>query len=215
MHRAYDRLPREANAVRLAAWSLGQTGFPFVDACMRSLAATGWRNFRLRAMLMSFASYHLWLPWRQTGLVLARLFTDYEPGIHWPQTQMQSGTTGINTVRMYNPVKQGYDQDPAGLFIRRWVPELAAVPDEHLHEPWRWDEATPILGRAYPERVVDHITAGQEARSRVWGIRGGLAYRSEADAIQNKHGSRKSGMRTPSQRRQPKDERQTSFSFDD
>jgi deoxyribodipyrimidine photo-lyase len=70
-------------AERLAAWSEGRTGLPFVDACMRALAATGWLNFRMRAMVMSVASYHLWLPWRASGLVLARLFVDYEPGIHW------------------------------------------------------------------------------------------------------------------------------------
>ena len=90
------------------------TGVPFVDACMRYLAATGWLNFRMRAMFMSFASYHLWLDWRDTGAVLARRFTDYEPGIHWSQCQMQSGTIGINTLRIYNPVKQGHDQDPEG-----------------------------------------------------------------------------------------------------
>ena len=82
-------------------------------------------------MLMAVASYHLWLDWRPTGLHLARLFTDYEPGIHWPQTQMQSGTTGMNTVRIYNPVKQGKDQDPTGVFTRHWLPELAEVPEGH------------------------------------------------------------------------------------
>jgi len=72
----------------------------FVDACMRALIQTGWINFRMRAMLVSFSSYHLWLHWREPGLHLARVFTDYEPGIHWSQVQMQSGTTGINTLRI-------------------------------------------------------------------------------------------------------------------
>jgi deoxyribodipyrimidine photo-lyase len=137
LHPAYDGLRTSAtsDAALLEAWQKGETGLPFVDACMRYLTATGWLNFRMRAMLMSVASYHLWLHWREPGLHLARLFTDYEPGIHWPQTQMQSGTTGINTVRIYNPIKQGYDQDPKGEFVRRWVPELASLNEAEIHEP--------------------------------------------------------------------------------
>ncbi|MEE8615727.1 MAG: FAD-binding domain-containing protein, partial [Roseateles sp.] len=79
---------------RLAAWCEGRTGYPMVDACMRQLLATGWLNFRMRAMLVSFAAYHLGLHWRAPGLHLARCFLDFEPGIHWSQMQMQSGTTG-------------------------------------------------------------------------------------------------------------------------
>ncbi len=195
-HRAYDGLrPAEPDRAKLDAFAAGETGFPFVDACMRFLIASGWINFRMRAMLMSFASYHLWLPWRDSGLVLARLFTDYEPGIHWPQTQMQSGTTGINTVRIYNPVKQGYDQDPDGVFVRRWVPELADVPLSFVQEPWTWEAVRPLLGRVYPARIVDHVAAAKFASDKVWGIRRGGAYRDRADAIQEKHGSRKSGLK--------------------
>ncbi|MEO1544605.1 MAG: FAD-binding domain-containing protein, partial [Pseudomonadota bacterium] len=139
LHKAYDGLrAEEADSVKLEAWAKGETGFPFVDACMRALHQTGWLNFRMRAMMMSFASYHLWLPWQVSGQHLARMFTDYEPGIHWPQSQMQSGTTGINTVRIYNPVKQSEDQDPTGQFIRTYCPELGAVPDQHIHAPWNW-----------------------------------------------------------------------------
>jgi len=139
--------PRVSDATRLAAWENGETGLPFLDACMRYLAATGWLNFRMRSMVMACASYHLWLDWRCTGAILARRFTDYEPGIHWPQVQMQSGTTGMNTPRIYNPVKQGWDQDPTGVFTRRWLPELAAVPDACLQEPWKWSGAGSVLGR--------------------------------------------------------------------
>jgi deoxyribodipyrimidine photo-lyase len=180
----------------LEAWATGRTGFPFVDACMRSLIASGWLNFRMRAMVQAFASYHLALDWRASGLRLARLFTDYEPGIHWPQVQMQSGQTGINTPRIYNPVKQGLDQDPEGIFTRRWVPELAHIPLAFLQEPWRMDESmlsgeglTP--GSDYPVRIVDHEIAARNARARLTEIRHQPGYRNEARQVYNRHGSRK------------------------
>ena len=119
MHGAYDALRTlEPDAELRNSWQQGRTGYPLVDACMRALIAKGWINFRMRAMLVSFASYHLWLPWQKTATYLARMFTDYEPGIHYSQVQMQSGTTGINAIRIYNPIKQSQDQDPKGVFIR-------------------------------------------------------------------------------------------------
>jgi deoxyribodipyrimidine photo-lyase len=192
--------PEAADPVLLAAWANGQTGYPFLDACMRSLTATGWLNFRMRAMVMSFASYNLWLPWRDSGLHLARQFTDYEPGIHWPQTQMQSGTTGINTIRIYSVVKQGHDQDPAGAFVRRWVPELAAIPDRFLQEPWTYDGAGTIVGRTYPERIVDLKLSTATAKDKIYGARRGTHFHAAADAIQDKHGSRKSNIPMTGQR---------------
>jgi deoxyribodipyrimidine photo-lyase len=162
-----------------------------MDACLRALHAHGWINFRMRAMLMSFASYHLWLPWRETGLHLARQFVDYEPGIHWSQVQMQSGTTGINTMRIYNPVKQGFDQDPDGRFVRAYVPELAHLPDEYLHEPWLWPGAA---GLAYPPPVVDHAVAAREARDALHAVRQGVEHSRQAREIVAKHGSRKAGV---------------------
>ncbi|MEY3308501.1 MAG: hypothetical protein RLZZ413_2539, partial [Pseudomonadota bacterium] len=191
LHRATEGLrPREADAQRLAAWASGETGLPFLDACMRYLAATGWLNFRMRSMVMAVASYQLWLDWRATGPVLARLFTDYEPGIHWPQVQMQSGTTGINTIRIYNPVKQGLDQDPAGVFTRRWVPELAPVPDGFLQEPWKWPGAAGLLGRRYPEPLVDAAAAARTARDTVWGLRRNAGFAPEAARVVQAHASR-------------------------
>lgn len=188
LHRAAEGLGRTTDATRLAAWGAGETGVPFVDACMRYLAATGWLNFRMRSMVMSFASYHLWLDWRQTGALLARRFTDYEPGIHWPQVQMQSGTTGINTIRIYNPVKQGLDQDPTGVFTRTWVPELAAVPDAFLQDPWRWPGARALR---YPEPLVDLTAAARAARDAVWGLRRAPGHAAQAEAIVTRHASRK------------------------
>lgn len=192
LHPALEGL-RSSDAGRLAAWADGQTGVPFVDACMRYLNATGWLNFRMRAMLMSFASYHLWLDWRETGAVLARRFTDYEPGIHWSQVQMQSGTTGINTLRIYNPVKQGNDQDPEGRFIRAWVPELRLISSNYLQAPWTAPNATKVLGQRYPEPVVDLTRAAQQARDTMWGLRKSAGFGDAARVIAEKHASRARG----------------------
>ncbi|MEM1235580.1 MAG: FAD-binding domain-containing protein [Pseudomonadota bacterium] len=211
LHRAYDGLRQGSDAARLAAWSDGETGIPFVDACMRYLTHTGWLNFRMRSMLMAVASYHLWLDWRDSGMVLARRFTDYEPGIHWSQTQMQSGTTGMNTVRIYNPVKQGKDQDPTGVFTRRWVPELAGVEDRFLQEPWLAGGAS-----GYPEPIVDVAAAARAAREKVFAVRKGDAFRSEARAIVKKHASRKKDrgfQRDPESYPEPKQDRQLGFEF--
>jgi deoxyribodipyrimidine photo-lyase len=191
-HRAYDALDRDADPVKLRAFAEGRTGYPFVDACLRALAAHGWINFRVRAMLVSFASYHLWLDWRATGPILARWFTDFEPGIHWSQMQMQSGTTGINTVRIYSPLKQSHELDPDGVFIRRWVPELAGLPAKALHQPWTADAAAG--GGDYPPPIVDHATAVKAARDRIFAVRRGAGYGEEADAVQARHGSRRSGL---------------------
>ncbi|RYG99664.1 MAG: deoxyribodipyrimidine photolyase, partial [Alphaproteobacteria bacterium] len=154
------------DAERLAAWAGGRTGFPMVDACMRCLIATGWINFRMRAMLQSFASYSLWLHWREPGLHLSRLFVDYEPGIHWAQAQMQSGTIGVGSVRLYNPTKQGMDQDPRGEFIARWVPELAELPSVYRLEPRL---LTPEIRRrvGYPPPLVELSDAHAFARTRL------------------------------------------------
>ncbi|MDZ7713349.1 MAG: FAD-binding domain-containing protein [Rhodovibrio sp.] len=220
LHPAADVLDRsdDARDPHLIAWSKGETGFPFVDACLRALIAHGWLNFRMRAMLQAFACYHLWLHWRQSGLVLARTFTDYEAGIHWSQSQMQAGTTGINTTRIYNPVKQGHDQDPEGTFVRTWVPELAQVPDAYLHEPWTWPNAHTVLGEAYPERIVDHQEAARAARQKMGRMRANPEAKQQADRIQQKHGSRKSGVRNAGRRSaRPKpaaDTKQAGFDFD-
>ncbi len=191
--RAYEGLrPKPGDAMRMAAWQDGRTGYPFLDAAMRYLIAHGWINFRMRAMLMSFAAYDLWLPWQEAGLHLARQFVDYEPGIHWPQCQMQAGETGINTVRIYSPVKQGHDQDPDGAFVRRWVPELAALPGAAVHEPWRLSAGERrSLCPDYPDRIVGHEAAARAAKAAIYALRRRADARAEAQAVQRKHGSRR------------------------
>ena len=197
------------NDAHFAAWCEGRTGYPMVDACMRSLLATGWLNFRMRAMLVSFASYHLWLHWREPGLFLARQFLDFEPGIHWSQMQMQSGTTGINTLRMYSPTKQAQDQDPKGVFIRRWVPELACVPLPYLAEPWKMDVSVQrmsgcLIGVSYPAPIVDDKAAVKVAKDRMYGLRLTEQARQDAEKVLERHGSRKSGLSPSGQRRTAK-----------
>lgn len=190
MARRYEGLRLEANPEHLWALEQGRTGYPFIDACMRYLIYQGWINFRMRAMLHSFASYHLWLRWQDSGLVMARLYTDYEPGIHWSQSQMQSGETGINTVRIYSPVKQGLDQDPTGDFTRRWVPELSSLSGASVHEPWKRDLFSGDIGD-YPPPIVDHKTAVKTARDKIWAVRSTVDAKREAQAVYQKHGSRR------------------------
>ncbi|MGF1561142.1 MAG: FAD-binding domain-containing protein [Geminicoccaceae bacterium] len=193
-HRLFDSVRTEAAPATLAAWRQGETGFPLIDACMRALDHTGWLNFRMRAMVMSFASYHLWQPWQASGRVLARLFVDYEPGIHWSQCQMQSGTTGINTLRVYNPTKQARDQDPDGTFIKQWLPDLADVPKSYIHQPFSWPKAAERLDGRYPRPIVDQQQAARAAKERLYALRRDPAFRAAAEAIQDRHGSRKAGI---------------------
>ncbi|MFN2361937.1 MAG: FAD-binding domain-containing protein, partial [Marinobacter sp.] len=194
MHRELEGLKSGPNDTeRLQRWQEGQTGWPLVDACMRALHHTGWINFRMRAMLMAVASYQLWLHWREPALHLARMFTDFEPGIHYAQSQMQSGLTGINALRIYNPVLQSQKLDPNGEFIRRWIPELAGVPAEMIHTPWLMTPAQKARfgGNTYIAPVCDHEQAARSARKAVGDFRQRHVSREETNRVLERHGSRK------------------------
>ncbi|CZF79842.1 Cryptochrome-like protein cry2 [Grimontia celer] len=179
VNRGYEAFPyrKDEDVFRdLEYWKQGMTGYPLVDACMRCLHATGYINFRMRSMLVSFLCHHLNIDWRLGVKHLASLFLDFEPGIHYAQFQMQASVTGTNTIRIYNPTKQAEEHDPEAVFIHRWLPELRNVPAPLVFEPWL---LTPMEQKMYDVSIGDNgdypnpcltlETAAKEARDRLWG----------------------------------------------
>jgi deoxyribodipyrimidine photo-lyase len=190
MHRMCDSLRPLHNDELIDKWINGETGFPFLDACMKYLKINGWINFRMRAMIMSFASYNLWQPWQKTSPLLAQLFTDYEPGIHISQVQMQSGVTGINLPRIYSVVKQGKDHDPDALWIKNLLPSLKDLEPKLIHEG--------NIGELYMPQITNLKESSSLARERIWNIRKDAEFKALSSEVYLKHGSRKRRVKNKS-----------------
>ncbi|MCD0503351.1 cryptochrome/photolyase family protein [Bordetella petrii] len=172
----YDAIPWETGPEAdawFAAWCQGSTGYPIVDAAMRQLNQTGYMHNRLRMITASFLAKDLGIDWRRGERYFARQLNDYDLAANnggW-QWAASTGCDAQPYFRIFNPVMQSRKFDSAGHFIRRYVPEVAALPDKHIHAPWLAPDnvlqaAEVELGSTYPRPVVDHDSARKVALAR-------------------------------------------------
>ena len=192
VNKGYQNLVKPINKKFISAWQKGKTGYPLVDASMRCVVETGYLNFRMRALLVSFLTHHLWQPWQSGVIHLARNFLDFEPGIHYSQFQMQAGETGINMIRIYNPTKNAKEHDKDGIFIKKWIPKLKKIPAPLLFEPWKMsliDQETYDykIGKDYPNPIVDISETYKYAASKLWSIKSNPKVKEESSRILQKH----------------------------
>lgn len=181
----FENPPYKLDKEKLEAWYYGRTGFPLVDACMVCLHKTGFLNFRMRSLVTSFACHVLHLDWRDINKLLARIFLDFEPGIHLSQLQMQAGVVGINVIRVYSPHKQLLDQDPKLKFVRRWLPELEKVPDEEILNA----KNTSIKG--YIPVICDYEKDSKVMKDFLYSLRKQYKDSKTTQKVLRKHGSRR------------------------
>lgn len=148
------------------AWCEGRTGFPFVDAGMRQLLAEGWMHNRVRMVIASFLTKHLHVWWPHGARHFMHHLADHDlaSNSHGWQWTAGTGTDAAPYFRVFNPVLQGQRYDPAGEYVRRWVPELRHIPGAAVHEPWK---ATGGYAHGYAERSLDHASERQEALDRL------------------------------------------------
>ena len=192
INKGYRKLKKNIADEYQEAWKNGETGYPLIDACMRCLKETGYLNFRMRALVVSFFTHNLWQPWQAATAHLSQMFLDFEPGIHFPQLQMQAGETGINTLRIYNPVKNSMEHDPDGTFIKKWIPELHNIPDEFIHQPYLMTAIEQklhnfMLGEDYPLPIVDIKTTRRFASDTLWSLKDDPLVKRENYRILKRH----------------------------
>jgi deoxyribodipyrimidine photo-lyase len=159
-----DRLSWSDDETAFRAWCAGRTGYPFVDAGMRELAATGWMHNRARMVVASFLTKQLGIDWRRGEAFFMQSLVDGDPANNnggW-QWAASTGSDAQPWFRIFNPVTQGERFDPEGAYVRRWLPELSKLQGVSVHRPWDAESRA----RDYPPRIVDHARAREQALAR-------------------------------------------------
>lgn len=151
---------------KLERWQSGTTGFPMVDAGMRQLLTTGWMHNRVRMIVASFLVKDLHLEWQLGAKWFEQNLTDFDPASnsHGWQWTAGCGTDASPYYRVFNPILQGYKFDPAGNYVRKYIPELSHIPGPEVHEPWLLVDG---LQNSYPEPMLDHASERDESLARL------------------------------------------------